>query len=177
MAGYYEQRLVRGVDNDLYAKSIVLEQDGVKVALVSCDLVEMPRLISDEARRLIQKSTGIEPGHVMISATHDHTGPVLPSGNAAELARHWDLALARAYAWYLAVECVGSQLGAAAMGKARDQWGDASMFAVGLTAVLLVLAIRFALQFLMPIRVSPPRPQSINDRHDYQPAYNESATP
>ena len=98
MAGYYEQRLVSGVDNDLYAKSIVLEQDGAKVALVACDLVEMPRSISDDARQLIQKSTGIQPDHVMISATHCHTGPVLPSGNAAELARHWDLARAKEYA-------------------------------------------------------------------------------
>jgi MFS family permease len=47
--------------------------------------------------------------------------------------------LARAYAGYLAMECLGSQLGAAAMGRARDLWGEAAMFAVGLGAVLAVL--------------------------------------
>jgi uncharacterized membrane protein len=49
--------------------------------------------------------------------------------------------LARAYAWYLAIECVGSQLGAAAMGAARDFWGGASMFVVGLAAVVGVLNV------------------------------------
>ena len=40
----------------------------------------------------------------------------------------------RAYAWYLAVECIGSQAGAAAMGYARDAWGQSAMFTVGLAA-------------------------------------------
>jgi MFS family permease len=47
--------------------------------------------------------------------------------------------MARAYAWFLAMECVGSQLGAASMGEARDRWGEGSMFAVGLAALVLVL--------------------------------------
>jgi MFS family permease len=49
--------------------------------------------------------------------------------------------LARAYALFMAMECVGSQMGAAAMGQARDWWGDTSMFGVGLAALALVLAI------------------------------------
>jgi MFS family permease len=48
-------------------------------------------------------------------------------------------ALVRAYSWFLALECLGSQMGAAAMGKARDHWGEASMFGVGQSAVALVL--------------------------------------
>lgn len=47
--------------------------------------------------------------------------------------------LARAYACYLAMECVGSQVGAAAMGQARDLWGESAMFAAGLAAVGIVL--------------------------------------
>jgi MFS family permease len=50
-----------------------------------------------------------------------------------------DSSLARAYAWYLSMECVGSQLGAAAMGGSRDLWGDAAMFGVGFAAVGAVL--------------------------------------
>jgi MFS family permease len=49
--------------------------------------------------------------------------------------------LARAYAWYLSVECVGSQLGAAAMGGSRDLWGGGAMFGVGFAAVALVLIL------------------------------------
>jgi MFS family permease len=47
--------------------------------------------------------------------------------------------LARAYSVFLAMECIGSQAGAAAMGQARHWWGEASMFAVGLAALTLVL--------------------------------------
>lgn len=98
MAGYYAQRLATAVDNDLYAKSLVIEQDGTKVAIVSCDLIRMPRPIAQAARERIEKSTGIPADHVMISATHCHTGPALPIGDAGgDSARHWDLKLAGQY--------------------------------------------------------------------------------
>jgi hypothetical protein len=29
-------------------------------------------------RRLVEKSTGIDAAHIMIGATHSHTGPVIP---------------------------------------------------------------------------------------------------
>jgi len=48
--------------------------------------------------------------------------------------------LPRLYAWYMAMECFGSLLGAPAMGQARDWWGQAAMFGVGLAAILGVLA-------------------------------------
>ncbi|HYV34179.1 MAG TPA: MFS transporter [Gemmataceae bacterium] len=48
--------------------------------------------------------------------------------------------LDRANAWYLSVECVGSLMGPALMGVARDWAGEAAMFAVGEAAVLVVLA-------------------------------------
>ena len=43
MAGGYSPRAMEGVHDDLYAKAVVIEQDGVKVALVVCDLLGMPR--------------------------------------------------------------------------------------------------------------------------------------
>jgi MFS family permease len=52
---------------------------------------------------------------------------------------------ARAYSWYLALECVGSQMGAAVMGQARDWWGEASMFAVGVGAMAVVFVPWLAL--------------------------------
>jgi MFS family permease len=47
--------------------------------------------------------------------------------------------LTRAYSVFMAMECIGSQVGAATMGQARDWWGGASMFGVGLAALALVL--------------------------------------
>src|SRR4051794_13656913 len=67
LAGYYSARLASGVDDDLHAKALVLVRDGVKVALVVCDLVTMPRGVADEARQLIVSSPGIPADHVMVS--------------------------------------------------------------------------------------------------------------
>lgn len=80
MAGYYYNRAADGVHDDLNARALVLEKDGVKAALVACDLSAMPAEISSKARALIQTQTGIPAANVMVSATHTHTGPVLLTG-------------------------------------------------------------------------------------------------
>lgn len=79
MAGYYYDRGVDKIHDDLYAKALVIEKDGSKIAIVSCDLIGIQAPIVAEIRRLVQKSTGIDAAHVMIGATHSHTGPVIPS--------------------------------------------------------------------------------------------------
>jgi neutral ceramidase len=77
MAGYYQSRMAEGAHDDLYAKALVFEKDNVKVALVACDVVSLPRELTEQARQIVQQKTGIAADHVMISATHDHTGPVI----------------------------------------------------------------------------------------------------
>jgi MFS family permease len=47
----------------------------------------------------------------------------------------------RANAWYLSIECLGSLMGPAAMGVARDWAGETAMFVVGEAAVLVVLVV------------------------------------
>ena len=84
MAGYYSARAMEGVEDELYAKALVLEQDGAKAALVVCDLISMPRPIAEAARQKVREAVGIPPQLVMISATHTHTGPVLPSGSSRD---------------------------------------------------------------------------------------------
>src|SRR5438874_9592851 len=57
LAGYYSARFADGVHDDLYAKTVVIEQGGVKVALVCCDLISMSRTVAEEARAIISKTT------------------------------------------------------------------------------------------------------------------------
>jgi neutral/alkaline ceramidase-like enzyme len=95
MAGYYHVRLSEGVHDELHAKAIVIEQGGTKAALVACDLISVPIALVKQVRQVVQSATGIPPDHVMISATHAHTGPVMtatPRGADAQAA-----AVARAY--------------------------------------------------------------------------------
>ena len=54
--------------------------------------------------------------------------------------------LSRAFAFYTTMECVGSAMGDALMGKARDVWGDTAMFHVGAAALTVVLALWIGLQ-------------------------------
>jgi hypothetical protein len=75
MGGNYYVRLNEGVHDDLYAKAIVLEKDGVKVGMVALDLVNIPRPIVESAREAISRVSTVNGAHVMISATHSHTGP------------------------------------------------------------------------------------------------------
>lgn len=78
MAGYYYERGVDKIHDDLFAKALVIEKDGSKVAIVTCDLIGISDQIVAGVRNLIQKSLGIDADHIMISATHAHTGPVIP---------------------------------------------------------------------------------------------------
>jgi neutral ceramidase len=76
MAGYFNERISTGVHDPLHAKAIVLQQGGQQVALVSCDLVGVQ--LSDTARARAQASerTGIPVSHIVVCATHSHTGPL-----------------------------------------------------------------------------------------------------
>jgi hypothetical protein len=74
---------LESVHDDIHAKALVLEKDGTKAALVVCDLIGVPRPVIEEARQIIAKTAGIPGNHVMISATHTHTGPLLNRGRSS----------------------------------------------------------------------------------------------
>jgi len=84
MAGYYHARGATEVLDDLLAKAVVLEQEGVKAALVACDLITLPRHTVLAAREQIAKRTGIPGENVMLWATHQHTGPSLVRESAKD---------------------------------------------------------------------------------------------
>lgn len=80
MAGYYYNRAADGAHDPLLATAMVVEREGVRFAIVTCDLLSMPVEISREARERIAKDPGIPASHVVVSATHTHTGPALVAG-------------------------------------------------------------------------------------------------
>jgi neutral ceramidase len=87
MAGYYFDRAAEGTHDDLYSKALVIEQSGTRVALVTLDLISTTRPMVEAARQQIERATGLRGDHVMISATHAHTGPVLSGRGAREAAQ------------------------------------------------------------------------------------------
>ena len=80
MAGYYHERGADGVLDPLFSKAMIIESGGERAAFVVIDLILVTREVTDRARRGIEQATGIRPDHVMISATHAHTGPTLAEG-------------------------------------------------------------------------------------------------
>lgn len=84
LAGYYSPRGSEGILEDLYAKVAVLDDGQTQAALVVCDLITVPRHTVVEARKLIEQQAKIPASHVMISATHTHTGPVLDRKSARD---------------------------------------------------------------------------------------------
>ena len=61
------------VHDELHARCLVLDDGKTRLALVVCDLLGIHRIVSDEARKLIQEGSGIPPERVFISGTHTHS--------------------------------------------------------------------------------------------------------
>lgn len=81
LGGYYRFRGSAGVLDPLYARTIVMEKDGVHAAIIVLDLSGTVRPIVAAGRKLVQEQCGIEGDHVLISGTHTHTGPQQPRGS------------------------------------------------------------------------------------------------
>ncbi len=84
MAGYYVARGADGVHDPLLAKAMVLDDGQRQVALVSLDLIKTTTEFVSAARQKIADQAGIPPAAVLISATHSHTGPVIPTNSQRE---------------------------------------------------------------------------------------------
>lgn len=77
MAGYYHFRAADGVLDDLHARALVIDDGTTRAAMITLDLIGTPRELVDAVRSEVEKSGTVPRSHVMISATHAHTGPEL----------------------------------------------------------------------------------------------------
>jgi hypothetical protein len=75
-AGYFEPHQAKEIVNDLFADTLVLQEEGgAPVALVDCDVIALSAETVQKIRARIQQLTGIPNRNILISATHTHTGP------------------------------------------------------------------------------------------------------
>jgi hypothetical protein len=89
LAGYFHDRVGESVRDDLFAKAVVLEAGGTRLAIASCDLICLSNEVVAEAKRRIEEQTGIPPSHVMLCATHTHTGPEVRASGVVPAAEAW----------------------------------------------------------------------------------------
>ncbi|MGV3604109.1 MAG: hypothetical protein ACO1N1_23005 [Dyadobacter fermentans] len=59
-------------NGDLFARALVMEKGGVRIAIVNVDNLGWPAALGNQSRKLIK---GILPENVLIGATHTHSGP------------------------------------------------------------------------------------------------------
>lgn len=85
MAGYASRnKPSEGVASDLYAKAVVFD-DGQKnkAAIITFDLISVPRGLRDRVAKLVEKQYGIPAEAVMLNCSHTHCGPVVRSPEAS----------------------------------------------------------------------------------------------
>jgi neutral ceramidase len=67
-----------GAIHDLWAKALVIEDHkGARVAMVSTDLIGLPRNIADIVAARVEKTYGIDRAHFVLNSSHTHTGPLV----------------------------------------------------------------------------------------------------
>ncbi len=77
MAGYYHARESESVLDSIFAKAAIFDDGHSQVALIGCDLIGIPAQVVTATRDEIEKASGVPSAHIMIWATHTHTGPSL----------------------------------------------------------------------------------------------------
>ncbi|MEY2408442.1 MAG: hypothetical protein QOF48_1112 [Verrucomicrobiota bacterium] len=76
MCGYFYERISTDTHDPLFAKAVVFEQNRERYALVFCDLIGIEGGLGAIARQRASQRAGIRADHILICATHSHTGPL-----------------------------------------------------------------------------------------------------
>lgn len=77
LCGGFAQRQATDVHDEILAKALVLDNGKTRIGIVVCDFVCMPRSIADAVKRQVARKCGIPPTHLLVCATHTHSGPAI----------------------------------------------------------------------------------------------------
>jgi neutral ceramidase len=84
--GNFGLTMANSAHDPLYARALVMEDGGVKIAIAVVDSCYVKRLEMDRVKEIASKSTSIPVSRILMAATHTHSAP--PSraakGNAVE---------------------------------------------------------------------------------------------
>ena len=80
MWGHYRFIQAAEVFEKLYAKAVVIENDGSYAAIVVVDTCVVPREMHDAVTKRVEQFTGITPDKVCIASNHAHSGAPVSDG-------------------------------------------------------------------------------------------------
>lgn len=76
MAGYAARKGVsQGVHDDLHARALVVVGPETAVAILSASVLFLDQEVMDGTREEVSRRTGLPGAHIMMAATHTHSGP------------------------------------------------------------------------------------------------------
>ena len=75
LQGHWSQNPSHGVQDPLEIRAIVFANDSTSVAIVSLDLIGVTRAMTDSIRGKILRRCAIPADHVLLAASHTHSGP------------------------------------------------------------------------------------------------------
>lgn len=134
LSGYEERsHPSEGVLRDLYVKALALRnQDGEVSALVTADILGYTREIAGRVAERCSKEFGIRRDHLILNASHTHSGPVIdpPDWPEHELMPASQLPVVKRYGDFLVertVQTVGASIKNLAPSRIRFAQGFASI--------------------------------------------------
>lgn len=77
VSGYYEERVTKGVLDELYISVVAFDNGNEKALLIAADLLKINQVDCDEYRNRISERTGVLFDNIFITCSHTHTGPVV----------------------------------------------------------------------------------------------------
>jgi len=75
VSGGFLEKQAAGLNDPLYARSLVLDDGTTAVAIAVVDTLLMPRQMLDEVKAEIYRKIGIPTDRILIAATHTHSAP------------------------------------------------------------------------------------------------------
>ena len=77
MSGYRSRtKPFDGVHDSIFARAIVFSDGKNKAAIFSAEIIGFSNAFCEETARLIELATGIKPDHLLLTAVHNHSGPI-----------------------------------------------------------------------------------------------------
>jgi len=108
------------VHDDLYVRALVLEDAGLRQALILCDLCEVDAPFVARVRRRIEGAAGIPPASVTIAATHSHAAPATFALCCAAPDSAWLAALEQRVVAAVLEACQSVEPATATVGRGRE---------------------------------------------------------
>lgn len=115
------------IHDQLHARCLAMDDGNTKLVFVVADNVSINREVFDEAKRIINKTTGVPEDHILMSATHTHSAT--SAGGEGEKRRGWNVGKPLdEYQTFLARRIAdGVQVALNNLEPARIGWGAGSV--------------------------------------------------